>query len=226
MMVSVSWLTCFLQTSPYLCCMNPSTDLLLVFVKHPVPGKVKTRLAATIGHDAALAIYRELLAHTCSLAHAFSGKVAIWYGNEIPESDLWSEAGFDRYPQSGADLGERMAQAFEWGWQQGYQRIALIGSDCATLTGEILEEAFVQLQKQDTVLGPAEDGGYYLIGMRQWTPAVFQHKTWSTETVFEDTMADLQTANRSVSLLPTLSDVDTEADLQGTFLEGFLASLS
>ncbi|MEM7659402.1 MAG: TIGR04282 family arsenosugar biosynthesis glycosyltransferase, partial [Bacteroidota bacterium] len=185
-----------------------------------------TRLAATIGHDAALAIYRELLAHTRRLAQSFAGKAVIWYGNEMPEFDLWSEAGFDRYQQQGADLGERMAHAFEWGWQQGYERIAIIGSDCATLTSEILENAFVHLRETDAVIGPAEDGGYYLLGMSQWTPAVFQQKNWSTETVCEATIADLQIANRSFALLPTLSDVDTEADVQGTFLEGFLASLS
>lgn len=199
-----------------------SDSLLLIFVKHPIPGQVKTRLAATVGHDTALKVYQELLRFTCGLAQQLRVDKAVFYGNLIPETDVWQEAGFPRYLQKGPDLGSRMQHAFEWASAQGYQKIAVIGSDCAQLTPEILQTAFDALDREDAVIGPAHDGGYYLLGMKDAFPAVFTNKNWSTESVFPDTVSDFQQADKTFFLLPTLSDVDHEADLKGSFLESFL----
>ena len=206
---------------------NPTsmTSLLLIFVKHPVPGKVKTRLAASIGHDQAVKVYQELLRHTQEISTPLSVAKTVFYGNEVPEQDLWSEAGYPRFLQQGPGLGERMEQAFSWGFQKGYKHIVIIGSDCAQLNTEILQEAFDRLRKQDAVIGPAQDGGYYLLGMNSLIPGIFSHKEWSTDTVFSATIRNFELGDFSYSLLPTLSDVDTIEDIPGTFLETFLANL-
>ncbi|MFK7920958.1 MAG: TIGR04282 family arsenosugar biosynthesis glycosyltransferase [Bacteroidia bacterium] len=204
--------------------MAHSDSLQLIFVKHPVPGKVKTRLGATLGHDTAVAIYQELLTYTCGLTKTLDADKAVWYGNDYPETDLWSEAGYQRFPQMGSDLGSRMQEAFEWGFSRGYKKIQIIGSDCATLTTEILEQGFAVLEESDFVVGPAEDGGYYLIGMNAPFYRVFKNKEWSTESVLPETIRDLREGKKMYQFLQTLSDIDHEADLKGTFLEHFLPS--
>lgn len=196
-----------------------SKNLLLLFVKHPIPGQVKTRLAATLGHERALSIYQQLLAYTLHLSKELPTDKAVFYGNHIPESDLWSQAGYRRLLQQGDDLGARMQHAFAWGFAQGYERILIIGSDCAQLTVEYLQDAFSHLQHHDAIVGPAKDGGYYLLGLRQMIPALFHQKAWSTDQVFTSTLQDLLRLEKAFYLLPTLSDVDFEEDLKGTFLE-------
>ncbi|MEL6673650.1 MAG: TIGR04282 family arsenosugar biosynthesis glycosyltransferase [Bacteroidota bacterium] len=200
-----------------------SNHLLLIFVKDPEPGKSKTRLAATLGHDIALAVYRDLLAHTCEQAQQLHADKAVFYGNRIPEQDLWAAAGFPRFLQQGEDLGARMEQAFSWGFAQGYERICIIGSDCATLSTSRLEEAFQALDASDMVLGPALDGGYYLLGMKKLFTPVFRDKIWSTDQVLIEALKDIDDAGKSRHLLPPLSDVDVEADLKDTFLAHYLA---
>jgi len=196
-----------------------NAKLLLIFVKHPLPGKVKTRLAADIGEEAAVAVYRQLLDFTLSLTQPLEVDKVVFYGNEVPETDLWQRAGYSRYLQEGTTLGDRMEQAFIWGFDQAYREIAVIGSDCAELTTDILKQAFDILSDHDAVIGPAHDGGYYLLGMKHLIPGVFQRKYWSTSTVFAATIRDFELAEISYKLLPTLSDVDTVEDLNGTFLE-------
>ncbi len=194
------------------------SELLLIFVKHPIPGQVKTRLAASLGHEKALSIYQRLLAHTRDLSSQLSADKVVFYGNEVPEQDLWQEAGYPRFLQSGEDLGARMKHAFQWGLGQGYERILIIGSDCAELEAVHLQEAFLQLKEYDAILGPAKDGGYYCLGMKQLIPTLFEKKDWSTASVFTASIQDLLRENRAFYLLPTLSDIDHEADLEGTFL--------
>lgn len=191
--------------------------LLLIFVKHPVQGEVKTRLAAEIGDPKALAAYVRLLAHTRRTAEGVSCAKAVWYGNAIPDADLWSETGWPRLPQQGGDLGARMQHAFQWGFAAGYRHLLIIGSDCGELRPEHLESAFRALEHCDAALGPAADGGYYLLGLRQMAEAVFTGKAWSTDQVFQATLDDLHAAGLNTCLLPRLSDVDTAADLARVF---------
>jgi len=159
------------------------------------------------------------LDYTRTLALQLDCDKAVFYGNTVPSQDLWKEAGFPRYLQAGEGLGHRMEQAFQWGFKQGYKRIIIIGSDCAELNRNIIMTAFEALGHHDFVLGPAKDGGYYLLGMKSLLSQLFHHKKWSTSSVAADTLADIQKANKSVHLLPTLSDIDTIEDLAGTFLE-------
>lgn len=198
-------------------------SLLLIFVKHPIKGQVKTRLAKGIGEEKALSVYQALLAYTAEMVQDVQADKVVFYGNQLPERDLWSEAGYARYLQEGPDLGVRMAQAFQWGFQQGYTKIQIIGSDNPDLTTHIIEEGYAALDTSAVSLGPAEDGGYYLLGMKTFIPSLFVQKQWSTETVLEATVNDLVEAQLSYHLLPTLNDVDTLEDLAGTFLVSLLS---
>ena len=206
--------------------MKPERPLLLIFVKHPEPGKTKTRLARGIGEEKALEVYRELLSFTLEVTCKVEVDKVVFYGNSIPEEDLWSRANYPREPQIGNDLGDRMAHAFNWGFERGYGQILIIGSDNAKITAQIITEAVQQLHTHEFVIGPALDGGYYLLGMSHFFPEVFQGKSWSTDTVYRETINEINAAGFTYYQLPVLSDVDTIEDLKGTFLEHFLPQSS
>lgn len=188
-------------------------DLLIVFLRAPERGRVKTRLAATLGDDRALAIYRELLDHTLHVSAPVRCTKQAWYADGIPDIDIAADHGFAARIQQGKDLGERMAHAIANGFDDGYDRVMIIGTDCPGISTTVLEEAFAALDQQDAVIGPARDGGYYLLGMRRMIPDVFHDKVWSSDTVLRSTIADLDRLDATYSLLPELIDVDTEADL-------------
>ncbi len=185
--------------------------VLLIFIKNPIAGKTKTRLAATVGNDEALRIYDLLLQHTRNQAAQLEAKRLLYYSEFIDEEDDWEDTLFDKYVQWGDSLGKRMANAFDDAFSIGEKAI-IIGSDCAELSTEILEDALAALDEKDFVVGPAKDGGYYLIGMSKFQPEVFENIEWSTDAVLPSTIERINTLNATYALLPTLSDVDTEAD--------------
>ncbi|GEO06770.1 hypothetical protein AAE02nite_44340 [Adhaeribacter aerolatus] len=190
-----------------------SKNLLIIFVKNPVIGKVKTRLAATIGPEKALAIYQQLLAHTREITYDLSCDKALYYADFLPAEDDWDSTVYTKYLQVDGDLGDRMSQAFQDGFTRQYNRICIIGSDCFELNAAIIQQAFQKLEAHDAVIGPSADGGYYLLGLTQPQPALFLNKHWSTDTVLRDTLWDLKAKGLTVTLLPTLTDVDEEKDL-------------
>ena len=185
----------------------------MIFVKNPELGKVKTRLANTIGEGKALEIYKTLLAHTCTIANYIVFDKAVFYSESIAHNDLWNNDKFQKYLQDGEDLGEKMLNAFTFGFAVGYKRVVIIGSDCIQLTPKIINEAFELINSNDVVIGPAKDGGYYLLGMDRLYLELFRNKIWSSENVLLDTLIDLKKMNVSYKLLETLSDVDREEDL-------------
>jgi len=206
--------------------MKSDKALLLLYVKHPKPGETKTRLAAGIGHEQALAVYRELLSHLKAEAQKVACDVAVFYGNEIPEQDLWAETGWPRILQQGEDLGQRMLQGFEWGKQRGYGRMVLVGSDIPDLNAAILRKAFQELTSNPLVIGPSEDGGYYLIGMKEPHALLFQDISWSTPAVYEQTLTQAHKAGLAFAAVDRLNDIDVVEDLQGTFLASYASSAS
>jgi rSAM/selenodomain-associated transferase 1 len=129
----------------------------------------------------------------------------------IVEGDIWKEEFYQKRIQSKGDLGEKMQAAFELIFAMGYTNCIIVGSDLFDLKSELIETAFIELQKNNVVLGPAEDGGYYLLGLKELNKSLFKNKDWSTSTVFADTMKDLET--QKIHLLPTLNDIDTFEDL-------------
>ena len=188
--------------------------LLIIFVKQPQLGKVKTRLAATIGDEQALQIYLKLLKRTQTITMPLNEDKAVYYTPNIQYDDLWEETHYRKARQPDGDLGERMLRAFEESFAQGYQRVCIIGSDCYQLTTEVIEQAFKALSTHDLVIGPSTDGGYYLLGMRQLYPELFRGKHWSTASVGKDTIADAERMQLRWFALPMLSDVDEEDDLR------------
>ncbi|KAB5489411.1 MULTISPECIES: TIGR04282 family arsenosugar biosynthesis glycosyltransferase [Flagellimonas] len=189
-----------------------SNSLLLILTRNPELGKCKTRLAATVGDRAALEIYQFLLQHTVSLTKHLKVEKWVYYSEEIWEDDMWDNAHYQKKLQIGKDLGERMQNAFKEGFQAGFEKIIVIGSDMYNLAQTDLEEAFSKLETHDYVVGPAEDGGYYLLGMKSLNEALFRDKEWGTDTVLADTLQDLKTAR--VGLLPERNDIDYYEDIK------------
>jgi hypothetical protein len=191
-------------------------NALIIFVRKPELGNVKTRLAASIGDENALKIYIDLLSHTCDITKGLSLDKYVFYNELALEKDMWSKNGFYRKEQKGISLGEKMENAFESLRNEGYEKIIIIGSDCFELDESLISKAFEQLHKYDLVIGPANDGGYYLLGMSKFYPFIFQDKKWSTDSVCSDTLKDIQEHNLSCYQLPMLTDVDNEEDYNKT----------
>ena len=185
---------------------------LIVFVKNPILGKVKTRLAADVGEDSALETYKMLLQHTCKVASNSGVSVSIYYADFINDNDLWNS--FDKELQVQEDLGSRMSNAMKNEFDKNFNKVVIIGSDCLEICSSLIQEAFQALEDNDMVLGPAQDGGYYLIGSKKLIPEVFQNKKWSTESIFIDTIEDINKLELKHFCLKTLCDIDTKADLE------------
>jgi len=187
-----------------------SKNLLIVFVKNSILGKVKTRLAKTIGDMGAFEVYKELVAITEKETQGISVDRHVYFSDVIIPSKWDKDA---KFVQEGEDLGEKMKNAFQHGFNQGYENIVLIGSDLPNISKEIIESGFESLKNNDVVFGPAEDGGYYLIGLSKMNTSIFDNKPWSQSTLLDVTLQQLSEQNSSVDLLVALNDIDTFEDL-------------
>ncbi len=197
---------------------NYSDKVLIVFTKNSERGKVKTRLAKTVGDKKALQVYQKLLKITKSVTDQLDVSKQVWYSRFIDNDDLWSEDDYEKHLQKGDSLGMRMQHAFYKAFTDGYQKVVIIGSDCSELSPKIIEQSFRDLETSQAVIGPASDGGYYLLGMRNFYPSLFAGKSWSTSSVFEETIRQFNEMNISYEKLPILNDIDTEADLKASNL--------
>ncbi|WP_418510974.1 TIGR04282 family arsenosugar biosynthesis glycosyltransferase [Corallibacter sp.] len=189
-----------------------SQKALIIFTRNPELGKCKTRLAKTIGNEAALSIYKHLLRHTAKTASSIKADKYVFYSESISSNDLWNDSIFKKRLQQGNQLGSRMENAFSELFQLGYKKVLIIGSDLPDLNTETITNAYDKLNENDFVIGPATDGGYYLLGMKSLHQNIFKNKAWSTNSVLKDTLNDLQ--NSSVFLLKELNDIDTFEDLK------------
>ena len=188
-------------------------NLLIIFTRNPELGKVKSRLAKSIGNEKALQIYKELLAHTRKISENLDADKHLYYTNEISNSDAWDASIYEKKIQVTGDLGIKMGNAFESAFLLGYEKVIIIGSDIYDLTQSHIEYAFACLDKTDTVIGPALDGGYYLLGLKMYIPSVFKNKNWGSDSVLKDTVEDLDT-KFSISFLETLNDIDVISDIK------------
>lgn len=209
-------------------------NALIIFIKNPIKGKVKTRIARTVGDDEALAIYLQLseitrnnalllMEHPDSVG--WGVKTYLFYDDFIEKNDEWSNDYFEKHLQTGKDLGERMLNAFNFVLKT-HPSACIIGSDCPTLSVEIIQQSFEQLAQFDTVLGPSTDGGYYLLGIKKDTfqgenkelrlltalHHLFDDMVWSTEHVLSNTLKRIEKNHQTVCLLPELTDIDEETD--------------
>lgn len=187
-------------------------NLLMIFTRNPELGKCKTRLAATVGDQVALDIYTFLLEHTVQITKDLNVTKEVHYSQNKNNNDLWEAAIYNKMEQSGSDLGRRMEYAFAAGFEKGYQNIIIIGSDMYDLNQIDLEHAFTTLKTHDYVIGPAEDGGYYLFGMKSLNSQVFKNKIWGTDSVLKDTLEDLKKEN--IKLLEVRNDIDYYEDIK------------
>lgn len=191
-------------------------NALIVFVKAPVPGKVKTRLQMPLSALQTARVYEAFVRDTVDCARR-SGEaaVSIAYEPHPKRPDLtWLEDSPPWFPQADGDLGARLIAAFNRAFRAGASKVVVIGSDCPDLTSNILRKAFACLDDAQAVLGPAEDGGYYLVGLREPMPHLFTKMEWSGPEVLERTLDHVRLRDESFRLLPVRSDVDTFDDFK------------
>ncbi len=189
-----------------------SKNLLIIFTRNPELGKVKTRLAKSIGDKNSLTIYKTLLDRTEITTRNLTCDKAVYYSVKVRKNDIWDASIYQKHQQHGDDLGIRMHNAFSEAFSNNYGKVAIIGSDLFDLNPNHINDAFKALNKNDVVIGPAHDGGYYLLAMKSLYSQVFKNKDWGTSTVFKDTIKDLKT--KRVHLLGTLNDIDVYDDLK------------
>lgn len=193
------------------------SSALLIFIKNPIPGQTKTRLASDVGNDMALRMYHILCDWTREQALGLTDVDRyLYYSNEVSLSDAWANADFHKRLQyQTPDLGGRMLAGFEAAFAAGHDKVIVIGSDCPGIDTDYLDEAFAALDEYDVVVGPALDGGYTLLGMRTLSPTLFEDVAWSTEEVLPTTLIRAENAGLTVRQLKPLSDVDYLADWLG-----------
>ncbi|MGZ8504377.1 MAG: TIGR04282 family arsenosugar biosynthesis glycosyltransferase [Flavitalea sp.] len=185
---------------------------LIIFAKNEVHGKVKTRLAATTSDDTALVVYKTLMEHTHKITRVLPVQKKLYYSDYIEQNDCWENDVFDKHVQIGADLGSRMLNSFEEVFDGGAEDAVIIGTDCMELSSGIIVKAFEYLIYVDIVIGPAKDGGYYLLAMKGAHKELFENIDWSTELVLKQTLNICEQLGLSVQLLEELSDIDNEED--------------
>ncbi len=195
----------------------PAAKIILFFVKYPEPGKVKTRLARQVGSEEAAHLYRGLVEKNLKVLTSLQKDgiqtlVAFDPPDKKPAVEKWLVSASGFFPQEGNILGERLVHAFAYGFAHGGQILAL-GSDTQGLTREILLQGFEGLETRDVVVGPARDGGYYLIGLKKACPALFEDMPWSTPAVLAKTLARIDQEGLRCTLLPELNDLDEAEDL-------------
>ncbi len=187
---------------------------IIIFAKNPVAGKVKTRLAKDIGDEAALKVYENLLTYTRNYCEALHADRFLYYTDFIDENDEWSSEKFEKQLQTQGDLGEKMSAAFKEVFLKGYKKVLIIGTDCPGINASLITEAFHQLEENDICIGPAEDGGYYLLAMKKWHPFLFEDKSWSNPILLRETLDACRTNLQKVAQLKTLFDIDDINDLR------------
>ncbi len=193
-------------------------ECLIVFTRYPVPGKTKTRLIPALGEAGAANLHRQMTEHTLAQARQLPADgvaIEIHYADAKTDQELadWLGADLIYRSQGDGDLGERMARSIETAVQAGRDRVIIIGTDCPGLTTDILQLAFSQLGDQDLVLGPAIDGGYYLIGLQRFISELFVGISWGTSAVRQQTIEIATKLGLSMGDLPLLADIDRPEDL-------------
>lgn len=196
------------------------TNHLIIFIKNPELGKVKTRIAATAGDKQALAIYKQLLDVTKRNTQDLDSiQKHLFYSDAIDTTDDWPTGLYLKHLQANGDLGHKMKMAFKDLFSQNKLqnklKVLIIGSDCPEVSDTIISQSFELLNNFDVVLGPTYDGGYYLLGMNDFYPFLFDDIAWSTEDVFGQTIQIISDQNLTYTTMPKLHDMDTEEDWNG-----------
>ncbi|MCX7592212.1 MAG: TIGR04282 family arsenosugar biosynthesis glycosyltransferase [Fischerella sp.] len=195
-----------------------ATQHLIIFTRYPEPGKTKTRLIAALGTEGAAELQRQMTEHTLFQVQQLQKTTAVsvelrFAGGNIELMQNWLGTDLVYQSQGEGDLGKRMGRSLLNAFDAGVQYAVIIGTDCPGVNAQILAKAFVELQQCDLVLGPAIDGGYYLIGLRRPVTELFINIDWGTDQVLKQTVDIAHQLNLSIVYLPTLADVDRPEDL-------------
>jgi uncharacterized protein len=190
----------------------------IVFTRYPEAGKVKTRLIPALGDEGAANLHQKMAEHTISQVRALQrllpGDIEVWFvGGDLALMQAWLGEDLRYQRQPDGDLGDRMQLAFQSTFDRGYKKAIVVGTDCPGLTTEILAQSFEALEDNPLALGPAIDGGYYLIGLQYSIPELFTGITWSTANVLQDTLKIAESLDMIPTLLPYLTDIDLPQDL-------------
>jgi rSAM/selenodomain-associated transferase 1 len=194
------------------------SECLIIFTRYPQPGKTKTRMIPLLGPEGAANLQRQMTESTINqvkkLKINYSLSVEVYFaGGDLQLMESWLGYDINYRPQSEGDLGMRMASAFADSFATGMTEVIIIGTDCPDLNTEIIVKGFQLLKQNDLVLGPAQDGGYYLIGLRRLIPELFVGINWSTAEVRQQTVKIADKLKLAIAYLPLLKDIDIPADL-------------
>ena len=202
--------------------MPNSSSGLIIFVKAPQPGKVKTRLGRSIGMDKSCEVYRQFGRDWIARLNQLGLPLLIFYApqEERPSIQSWLGDSHHYYPQQGGDLGDRMTHAFSQGFELGFEHLMIFGSDSPDIPLDVIQQGIQKIQGDNIVVGPSNDGGYYSIGFsqKQWFPEIFENIEWSSESVYQSTIDILSQHHKSVMPLQVWFDVDTLDDLKELYL--------
>ncbi len=196
-----------------------SKEVLSIFVKNLIPGTVKTRLAKDLGIDVAIEIYKELVRITAEATNTLKIDKCVYYSEYIESNDQFDDAKYQKHIQEGKDLGQRMQNCFYDAFELNFDKIILIGSDTPDITDQIISQGFAELDKHDIIIGPAQDGGFYLIGMKEPHENLLNKRTYGHEQVLNELLKEIENRNLSVFKLPTLIDIDVKDDLKKAGIE-------
>lgn len=198
---------------------QPVPEQLIIFTRYPEAGKAKTRLISALGEAGAAALHRQMTERTIAQARLLQDRRAVsicvyFTGGTLAQMQHWLGYDLEYQPQHSGDLGERLSQAFQTAFEQGAESVIAIGTDCPSLSSEMLALAFSDLEVNSVVIGGATDGGYYLIGLNQFVPDIFQAIQWSTEIVYQQTLEIVKRLGLTIAEMPVLHDIDRPEDLQ------------
>ncbi len=200
--------------------MDASTNKLLLFLKEPVVGKVKTRLGAVLGMEKATEIYKKFILYLSKKNLNHNYEVHVYYSET--QNPLWLKEVFSNrthfHPQIGGNLGQRLSNAINSQFKTSNAKLVILGGDSPDLPLEYINNAFASFKTHDICIGPSHDGGYYLIGLGHPIPEIFENISWGENTVFKETLDICEKLNKPAYILPKWWDVDTVEDYQ-TFLK-------
>ena len=194
---------------------NCPENILIIFIKYPRKGTVKTRLAKDLGEGSSAFLYRKFTETIVQRTNSDKYRQVVFYTPKAKRGAFrkWLGKDLDLYLQEGKSLGQRMSNAFRLLFEKGAKRIVIIGSDSPLLDKKLVEKAFQELEKNGSVVGPCLDGGYYLLGLSSFCKELFENIAWSRNTVFKETLGAIKRQDLSLRLLPKSFDVDRKNDL-------------
>lgn len=188
-------------------------NLLIIFYTDPSKD-TKPLLTSAIGSEKTQAVCEYLAETVRTITDALPFDKAVFYSGSVSPGDRWDDGKYIKQLQSGKDRGEQLQNAFSWAFASGYHNVCLIVTDCHSLTGEIITKAFEFLDEgADAIIGPAKDGGYYLLGLNRLYPELFADKSWDSYTVLDDTLQDFDRLELQYGKLPVLVKVNEKRDL-------------